>query len=96
MYFSTGKGENCKKGQIIDKESACKTAASYLGFSYEHINSSVDQPAGCFWHSIDNPTKPSDYHGFFNTITDPSVTNPLGFGSRGGMCMKSGKNPKLL
>ena len=91
LYFSTGKGENCKKDQIIKKESACKTAASYLGFNYENITSSVDHPAGCFWHSI-NPVKPSDYNVYFNTITNPFLTNPGRFGPRGGICMKLGKN----
>ena len=91
MYFPTIKGENCNDDQVTDKESTCKIAASKLGFRYQNIARLVDHPAGCFWHSI-NPVKPSDYNVYFNTITNPFLTNPGRFGPRGGICMKLGKN----
>ena len=83
-YRKSPIGKYCPDNQLITTESECKVAADSLGLDYYRITrKDTSLPAGCYWHKAG--------YSNFNEIIDPSKTNRTLFGSRGGICVNSGK-----
>tara|TARA_A100001015_G_scaffold204032_1_gene228007 strand:- start:55 stop:417 length:363 start_codon:yes stop_codon:yes gene_type:complete len=86
-YSQAGLGENCPTAGVITSNVICEDALRSLGLNPYDITRrySANEPAGCYWSS--------DGRGRFNTIIDPSLTNPNKFGGLGGVCtITVGKN----
>ena len=78
-------GINCPKADTIINSATCVTALQSRGISLDNLNvNSNDRPAGCY--------RIKNGKGFYNSIVDPSLTDPSKFGNRGGICMRTGKN----
>ena len=71
-------GVNCLEDHIIETEKDCKFAAERRdSLSYIGNVTNNRYPAGCFWNN---------YKVYFNTIIDPSKTDPEG--NTGGICWR--------
>ena len=78
-------GTNCPKAATIIYSATCVKALQSLGKILDNLNvNRNDRPAGCY--------RIKNGKGFYNSIVDPSLTDPSKFGNRGGICMKTGKN----
>ena len=64
-------GNDCEANKVITTEGECKEAAKYLNNAYLHATKGFDIPAGCFLSM-------AKLYFLFNTIIDPSKTNPTG------------------
>ena len=83
-YRKTSGGENCRLGTVVLTENDCKEAAFLLKLDGgTGFRPRQNKPAGCFVNSY------GDY-AYFNTITDPSLTDNS-FGSHlHGICTTIG------
>ena len=90
-YWRTIGGENCPLGAVVETEDNCIEAASQLGLIYHPTGIYVqsEAPAGCW------VTGANDVNVYFNNITDPALTDPVGPHLQ-GICTMIGTEHLLL
>ena len=82
-------GLNCLPDAVIKDKYTCVKALQQLGISVRNLNvNKTERPAGCYWSS--------GYEGYFNAVVNTTLTEPISFGERSGVCKgrESGKNSK--
>ena len=88
-FRKEGVGHNCPTTEIIENRAECAVALKALGIDQTDLHiDQANRPAGCYWKT--------GLKGYFNSIVDPSSTDPTLFGDRGGVCNNVGKNHEYI